>query len=269
MGQVFKGTPPITLLSPSFAGTLPEYVVLTNGGAANTFGAWAQLGTLPPYKTNRLLLSGRPYTANSDFPGLINIGVGASGSQAVLVSSLLCNAFAANEAGPTNYILPIKMPPNQAIWAQYAQDTANSYTFELGGYAYDEPGAMETEQIVPFVSVSTSSGIVPTISSTSGAWGPLTLVSSTPQVFKGYFFSIFPKSTNANQKFSIEILVNGTVVFPNFVVLTTNAGYQVMTSAQWGPFPCAIPAGSSVTCQGYYSESVSAATIQIGFYGLA
>jgi len=269
MGQGLRGTTPITLVSSSYAGSPPEYVVMTNSGTANTFGAWVQLGTLPPYKTNRLVLSGRPYNNNIGIPGLLNIGIGPSGSQTILIPNLVCNADGSYTSGPTNYTLPVKLPPNMDVWAQYAQNTTTSgYNFEIGGYVYNEPEGMETDLIVPFVDASNSSGIVITLAGSSGSWGPVTLVSSTPQNFRGYLFSIFPVGDLAFQVVSIEILVNGTVVFPNFVTLNSNGSSAITTSAQWGPFSCVIPAGSSVTCQGYYDQGASDSPIQVGFYGL-
>jgi len=269
LGQGFRGTTPITLVTSSYAGVTPEYVVMTNSGTANTFGAWVQLGTLPPYKTNRLVLSGRPYSNNSGLTGLINIGIGPSGSQTILIPNLVCNANGTYNAGPTNYTLPVKLPPNMDVWANYAQNTTTSgYNFEIGGYIYDEPEGMETDLIVPFVDASNSSGIIITLPESSGSWGPVTLVSSTSQNFRGYLFSIFPVGDVAFQVVSIEILVNGTVVFPNFVTLNSNGSASVTTSAQWGPFSCVIPAGSSVTCQGYYDQGVSDSSVQVGFYGL-
>ena len=269
MGQGFRGTTPITLVSSSYAGSSPEYVVMTNSGTANTFGAWVQLGTLPPYKTNRLVLGGRPYNNNTGLPGLINIGIGPSGSQTILIPNLVCNSADTFDSGPTNYTIPIKLPPNQALWAQYAQNTTTSgYNFEIGGYVYNEPEGMETDLIVPFVDASNSSGIVITLAGNSGSWGPVTLVSSTPQNFRGYLFSIFPAGETSYQSVSIEILVNGTVVFPNFVTLVSNGANEITTSAQWGPFSCVIPAGSSVTCQGYYGQGASGNDVQVGFYGL-
>jgi len=268
VSQGFRGTTPITLVSLNYTGTGSLYPVMYNSGTANTFGEWVQLGTLPPYKTNRLALNGRIGNATAYLPGLINIGIGPSPSQTILVPNLVCDA-SGGSSGPTNYTLPIKLPPNLAIWAQYAQNTTTSeQSYEIGGYVYNEPEGMETDLIVPFVDASNSSGIIITLYGNSGSWGPVTLVSSTPQNFRGYFFSIFPVGGASDQYFSTEILVNGTVVFPSFVTLNSASAGTIMTSAQYGPFSCVIPAGSSVTCQGYYYQGTIGNSIQVGFYGL-
>ena len=104
--------------------------------------------------------------------------------------------------------------------------------------------------------------------SASGSWGPVTITASSGQ-FKKYAFCIMPVGAPTYISASTEILLDGSTIFPELVTLITNGGSSVVTTpGQWGPFECDIPAGSTITMQGYAAVG-GALSFQIAFYGIS
>lgn len=256
---------PLTLLAPAYSGS-NEYTVISGSTTANAFGAWTQIGTSPPYKCNRIWLTGRPYSSNTALPGLINIGIGPSGSQSIIIPNLVFDSIANYQGPPASWRFPTKIPANSAVWAQMAQNSTTSYNFEIGGLCWND-NTDDGGIITSYVDSSTSSGIQVAVSA-SGSWGPVTITSSSGQ-FKRYAFSITQVGDPVYMSVSSEILVNGISIFPALVTFISNGGSAVCTTpGQWGPFECDIPAGSTITMQGYVLVG-GALSFQIAFYGIS
>ena len=256
---------PLTLLAPAYSGG-SEYTVINGSTTANAFGSWVQIGTSPPYKCNRIWLTGRPYSNNLPLPGLINIGIGPSGSQEIILPNLMFDSIQDYQGPPTSWRFPVKIPSNSAIWAQMAQNSTTSYNFEIGGLCWND-NTDDGGIITSYVDSSTSSGIQVAVSA-SGSWGPVTITASSGQ-FKKYAFCIMPVGAPTYISASTEILLDGNTIFPELVTLITNGGSNVVTTpGQWGPFECDIPAGSTITMQGYASVGGSL-SFQIAFYGIS
>ena len=261
---------PITLLAPAFS-NYPEYTVITtanSGGTtvANTFGAWTQIGTSPPYKCNRIWLTGRPNNNNTALPGLVNIGIGPSGSQKIILPNLVFNSMQDFDGPPVSWNFPTKIPQSMDIWAQMAQDSSTTYNFEVGGICWND-NTDDSGIVTSYADISTSSGIQVSVSG-SGSWGPVTITSSSGQ-FKRYAFSILPVGQPTYMSISTEILLNGDAIFPALVTFIGNGGINVTTTpGLWGPFECDIPAGSTITMQGYAATGGSV-SFQIAFYGIS
>ena len=255
---------PLTLLAPAYSGS-NEYTIINGSTTANAFGAWTQIGTSPPYKCNRIWLTGRPDSSNTALPGLINTGIGPSGSQTIILPNLMFNSEGNYNGAPFSVNFPVKIPPNSAIWAQMAQNSTTAYNFEIGGVCWND-NTNEEGVVTSYVDPSTSSGIQVAISA-SGSWGPVTITSSSGQ-FRKYAFSIMPVGNPTYFTVSSEILLNGNSIFPPLVTFLSNGGDSVNSSPPlWGPFECDIPAGSTITMQGYVSVG-GALSFQIAFYGI-
>ena len=256
---------PLTLLAPAYSGS-NEYTVISGSTTANAFGAWTQIGTSPPYKCNRIWLTGRPDSSNTGLPGLINVGIGPSGSQSIILPNLVFDSIANYQGPPASWRFPVNIPPNMDVWAQMAQNTTTSYNFEIGGVCWNnnkDDGGIVTS----YADTSTSSGIQVAVSA-SGSWGPVTITSSSGQ-FKRYAFSLTPVGGPSYMSVSSEILVNGVSIFPALVTLIYNGGSAVITTpGLWGPFECDVPAGSTITMQGYAAVG-GALSFQIAFYGIS
>ena len=256
---------PLTLLAPAYSGS-NEYTVISGSTTANAFGAWTQIGTSPPYKCNRIFLTGRPDSSNTGLPGLINIGIGPSGSQSIILPNLVFDSIANYQGPPASWRFPVNIPPNMDVWAQMAQNTTTSYDFEIGGICWND-NKDDGGIVTSYVDTSTSSGIQVAVSA-SGSWGPVTITSSSGQ-FKRYAFSLTPVGGPGYMTVSSEILVNGVSIFPALVTLITNGGSAVITTpGLWGPFECDVLAGSTITMQGYTAVG-GALSFQIAFYGIS
>lgn len=260
------GMSPLTVLAPAY-NTSNEYAVITTVTTANTFGPWTQIGTLPPYKTNRLFLTGRPFSGNTSQSGMINIGIGPPGSQVVVVPYMLANAITEYGGPPLNYLWPIKLPPGMAVWAQYATPGTAADNFEIGGYVWQEPDGWECTSITPYVDSAASQGFSFDITA-DGAWGPVTITSSSSR-HKKYAFSFTTLGEPGSWISAwLEILMGSQVLFQKFCALISNGGNStICTPTFYGPFDCDIPAGQTITAQGD-AHIGAACSVQIAFYGM-
>lgn len=74
-------------LGLNLSGTTASTYV-TSGSTANTLGSWVSLGTSPAWSTNQLTLVLRTESTNNYGQVLFNIGIGASGSQIVVIPNI-------------------------------------------------------------------------------------------------------------------------------------------------------------------------------------
>jgi hypothetical protein len=108
---------------------------LTKSAAANTKSAWFSLGTVTTDCFAILLRVGYLNNSGTDHGVLHDIGIGASGSQTVLISNIVQGQPAGTAL--TNFVLfqhvlPLAFPAGTQIWIRSSVDVASS-TPHLGG----------------------------------------------------------------------------------------------------------------------------------------
>lgn len=87
-----------------------------NSGAANTKGSWTELITSTAYTSYGLFYTDRSSKAqnSNNFGGLIDVGIGGSGSESVIVPNLVTGF---NQGG-NSFFLPILIPAGSRISAR-------------------------------------------------------------------------------------------------------------------------------------------------------
>lgn len=239
---------------------------VTSSATANTKGSWTQLDASTAFDASTLLLW--IVVQFQDTLYLLDVGIGAPGSEQVIASNLLIS----QSVGVTSdIILPIAIPAGSRI-AIRSQDNFGSSSLYVtgmliaGGWANDPP-----YQTVTAYGVSTASSTGITVDAgatvnTKGAWTQI--VASTTTTMKAMLVSAIRNtpgtaaSADYSQITDIGVGPSGSeqVVVPNlrYFCSTMTGGVQTPYTAGSGtlsglstlfprivqPIPCDIPSGS-------------------------
>jgi hypothetical protein len=131
----------MTLFTPSRgAGSLQSHVTATTNetatfaisvtahASANTIGAWVELIAATTYESGGIMvqLAGLQTTATTNQRCLVDIGIGAAGSEVVIIPTLTCGNvadFGAASATGVSYFFPLHIPSGVRIAARCQAST--------------------------------------------------------------------------------------------------------------------------------------------------
>lgn len=270
----------------------PAGTTVTSNATANTKGSWIQLDASTAFDSTALLLA--IDLQYSDTLYLFDIGVGASGSEQVLIPNLLVVASAGIS---TQLLLPIGIPAGSRIAAR-AQDNFGGSPGYLSGTLFAR-GFYNTSPLQNFTAYgpnTTTSGGVSVdpgaTANTKSAWVQLT--ASTTSVHKALMLSAIRPNpgtlVTANYAQLIDIGVGasgseqvlaqnlrmecstqtGGVATPYTPGSGTLSGFAALQPGYIPPIFCDIPAGSRLAVR-HSSSSVQATdrTSAYAIYGLS
>lgn len=222
---------------------------LTSSGDTNTLSAWAQLGTTSFSYTGLHL---QVYATATRL--MVDLGVGTSGAERVLVSQLpFESSAAAGMAG--NLFLPLAVPEGTGVFARQrclsaSQKGGINVTGIAGEWKTALPAGLAYAELVNSFNTSNtiiSSGIATASgsASTDSAWAEIT--ASTTRAYCALSVGISPAGdgsrTLGHAAVDIAVGASGSEV----VILSDVATYfeynRVQNVSFAGPFPLAIPAG--------------------------
>ena len=117
-------------------------VVVDPGGTANTKGAWAEIeaATANPMKILNVAIGNRQNLSRADANWLIDLGIGAGGSETVVIPDFYINADSnATCMRPTNTWFPVAIPEGVrlAVRAQCSINDATNRLFDVLLYGVD------------------------------------------------------------------------------------------------------------------------------------
>lgn len=223
------------------------FATVTSGWTANTLGSWVELTPGLPYAVDSLDVSLFTGTVNSDM--LVDIGIGASGSEVVLVNSLY-NALGTDAARCSQYRLPIKLPAGTRIAARSRSNVANNAVGVVIYATASETMTVPGSSVVATYGATTGSSRGTSLDSggtanTYGAWTQIT--AST--LYESRWISIGVASganyslTDADRLLDIGIGESGSeVALLEGLYMRDNSGADVLIPGVW-TFDVAIPQG--------------------------
>jgi hypothetical protein len=160
-------------------------VTITADASSHVKGGWSQLIASTAGNASYIVVEvGGNSTAATDNSGLLDIGVGASGSETAIIENVPINGATAGVARCVfAFGVPIKIASGTRIAARF-QSLVSSKTatvlvrvFDMGDYAY-APTAVDT------IGAATASSSGTSMSGASGTWVQMT--SSTANAYKGF-----------------------------------------------------------------------------------
>ena len=173
---------------------IDEYpgLTITSGASAHTLGAWVELTPGLPWPADAIDVS--MHTAANDDPwtGLVDIGIGAAGSETVIVPELLFGAWSFRQ---NHGIASIggRIPAGVRVAARWRSSLAN-YARRVGVRFHGATGLYPVGGRVTAHStnLATSSGVL--VSSTYGSDTIVELVASAPAAVRQLMIRTVPAS---------------------------------------------------------------------------
>jgi hypothetical protein len=258
-------------IGASYAAYNPIGTVLTPGGTAGTKGAWAQIGSATTSDAALLVVKlSVGFVTSSAKVATFDIGIGASGSQVVLINNVVLSGYGSYSADLKVLPIPLQLPSGTAIWARCSVDSvATGGSYESASVSTFDAGqtnllAFQAIDTIGFVA-GTSGGTA--VSGTSGSKGSyVQLISATTEDYYGliinydcqgnqlgYFLSDVSVGSSGNEK----------IIIADDVTNLTQAG-QITHSCLYDVF---IPAGTRISARAA-TNAGSSSNIGVSLLGI-
>lgn len=272
---------------PALQGSRQEsslLVTVTASGSANAKGSWTELIATTGFQATGIAVFGRWSTVAG---GILDIGIGAAGSEQVLVPNLRFNAKmdSTSTAGHTpagmSPVFPISVPAGSRISARL-QSAAASATQSVrvvllgGGFLPGEPQGKVTDYGVGGVGASFGTQITPSATAnTYGSWVQLSSGISAPinalVIALGDQNSTGPGDGNwlidvGVGAASSEVAVLSGLPFSWWLGATGSPcgiGPQML-----GPFPVSIPSGARLSARTQSTRTSPSLAPDVVVYGI-
>lgn len=230
-------------------------VAVTAAATANTKGAWAELTPATGRDAVGLLINiGRGHTASADF--LVDIGVGASGSEAVTVPNLKGDN-GSNLLGPGTVYVPIGVPAGTRLSARCQCTSASGVSrvqvvAVYGSWVAQPPLSVVTD----YGTASATSGGVSVdaggVANTKGSYSQI--VASTSRACKAIIVGIGNQnnSSRTNADFLLDLAIGAAaseIIIVADLHLEASANDDAMRPVYVGPIPLSIPAGTRIAAR--------------------
>ena len=243
---------------------------VTSGTTANTLGSWVSLGTSPAWPTNKLTLVLRTESTSNYGQALFNIGIGASGSQVVVISNVTMSMVGQYHTTLGGYTFPLFLPPNTEVWIQ-SQDSVGGTTFGASVEVEFDEGWPATGMEITTVGAdtATSSGTIITSGASTNTLYTVSLFTTPAQPLRG---GLFVASTfNSADYFSMLwriVTSTGSVPLTPYKRFIYNGGLDstgLMGSAHLSGKR--IPPSTALDFQYQFGTNGSAFPINVALYG--
>jgi len=236
--------------------------LLTASASTNTKGSWSQLGSALSFDVSLIHLT--LYTTTAARNIILDIGIGASGSQQVLMSNLYFRPTGSTDS-QLDIILPMDIPTGSVLWGRAQSNTASSaVTFvKINGYSGGfVQGAGHSGGDGIGITLGSSVGTTLTASAAGNTKGSYAqLIASTARDYSGLIVLAYGQSAT-EYLMDIAIGASGSeqVIMPNVMLgIASMAGFYI---------PLAVPSGTRVAarCQCAAAAADTIVMSAVGMY---
>lgn len=263
----------------SRSATSVAYTNVVSGGTAHTKGNWAQITASAPIDVKYLFLRGNTTAATgAATPFLMDIGVGAAGSELVVFPNLDCGFTPGNWSA----IVPVDIPAGTRIAARMqglTTGTTFQVVFDMIGEVDIAGGPAGVAQWVAYGADTANSRGTAVTPGNSGAWGSWTQLGTT-STEHDYWIARADMGANSNTtainyRCQLAFAVNATeatacvtsgthLELPQAFAVTTS---EVLNQYHFDfdPDYAPAPAGIGIWCRA--AASGTAQTIYVAAYG--
>lgn len=248
--------------------------IVTASATANTKGAYTQITASTPTDADWILVSLNLVGASNIYTAAIDIAIGPSGSELVVVPNLMTFTRSL-EAGNQWYMIPCSIPAGTRIAARCQSSLASSQasvqvtTFQGNFADGSASGLIDAVGFIP----TTTLGTAPTAGvNAQGSYTQLT--AATANDYKGFFLGFdFQNATFGSVSYyhllNLAIGPSGSekVILPNLSLTVWATNSNNLTPSNSTFFPIQIPAGTRIAVSDSVSTSGSPA-IGVTLYGV-
>jgi hypothetical protein len=240
-------------------GGLSTYGLVVTSGAANTKGSWVPFMAALPFDVVGFYIIPINNSANAGY--MIDVGVGGSGSEQVLIPNFHISPPRANQLGQAAY-MPIRIKKGTRVACRTMSDSASATAtiglqFVHAGIASD-PGFSRAVQVGAVTASTSGTAVNPGgTAHTKSTWANL---GTAPHNFKAIMLSIVFNNaamTKCFWKLDVGIGSGPTIVIPDLLI--TALTDQAKQEYWWFP----IKVKSGVAIQMRASCSITDATDRV------
>lgn len=259
------------------APTSSRGIVAGLGSAAK--GSWAELIASTSQPTSALLVTASRASQSTERL-LLDIGVGAAGSEIVVAGNLLAMSSVVIP-GCAAWRFPVSIPAGSRISARGLIAISGSDWYVSAICIPDALGSFAPAGLIDDIGVDISgvSGTSVTPSSTANTKGSYSqLAASSSRNYRGFFLSIVGNSstsggTNSIPRVTLDIAIGAAgsekIILPDFQLGTsTNSSYTPYCNWHGKFFPIPIPKGSRIAARSQSNQTNNSGTINMILHGV-
>lgn len=230
-------------------------ITITAAGAANTKGAWTTLLAATAAQADAIALS-FVITSTGARDYLVDLGIGAAGSEVVIVPNVLVSNSTASFIG-VSALLPIRLAAGVRLAAR-CQSSAGAATLQVsgqlfaGGWPLANAATVCTAYGVSTGSTRGTSVDPGAVINTKGAYSQLTAATTAACTAVVVAIGSQQNGVRTNANHLVDIATGGagaeTVVIPNLVLVQDSVD-DVVKPQLFGPFPLAIATATRIAAR--------------------
>lgn len=251
----------------------PGAFLETSGGvnvsasaSTNTKGAWTQMIASTANECAFIMVQGGAIIATTG--ALLDIGVGAAGSEVVIVPNILVGATARsggqNFAGMGLNIIPIRIPRGSRVAARVQATVGSTLSRTTVTLFGQQPSSMTSPRNVANMGSNTATSRAVAVTA-NNTWTEIT--SSTPQAFAGLIPSIQPNdqtTQNDTERLEVGIGASGAEVAIGACLFGCSSG-GVLLAGTFQPIWRRIQAGTRLSVR---SATAGTTNIDVALLGI-
>ncbi len=244
---------------------------VTPSATANTKGNWAQLTASTANDACMIVV-----LVEDDNGGAINysidIGVGAGGSEKILVADLMISTNANSQPVSNFYMLPVQIPSGTRVAARTQASGASQAAINVAVYIADGAftqleGAAGVDTI-GFTAATTSGTAVTSGNAVKGSYAQLS--ASTAKDYVGLMFAMDYQGSSVihNQSWLADIAVGAggseNIIIPNYYMRSNTQSIFNPSTSEY--FPIQIPSGTAISAR--LQSNFAAVAVGMTAYGV-
>jgi len=250
----------------------PNYLEVTASGTINTKGSWEELFSSTAGAASYLTIYLRNFSGGTDTASLVDIGIGAAGSEQVVMPNLL-GGFHHHLSGSVQ--LPFHIPSGVRVAARAQAAVASRNT----GLCIDvyggepAPGLSVFSKMVDYGTVTGTSGgtlVAPSaVAGTKGSWVQLTSSTST----RIDALMVMTQGSTSNQTagiYTVDIGIGAaaseTIIVPDYMARFSSGEEQLAVNPLI-PLSFNIPSGVRLAARAA-ADTALMQDIEVAVYGL-
>lgn len=243
---------------------------VATSASTNTKGSWTQLIAATASDCVLALIT---LTQINAVNIAVDIGIGASGSEVVVIPNIVCAVNNSNFGnGSWSVLVPLNIPAGTRVAARSASNAASQtshVSMVLLDGSFDQAEGISGFDAIGFVSGSTVGTAVAPTSGSKGAW--VQLISATAKDYAGFFICADWNGATGNSgsvDFDIGIGASGSekVIVPDICIGTpSTSSYINMTYPIIPYLPIEIPVGMRIAARA--AATVASYPFNLTLYG--
>lgn len=247
---------------------------VTASASGDTKGSWTQLTASTDFDANWIIVQ-FPYNEWGGDPFLVDIGIGGSGSEQVIIPDLQVYAATPSPYVNDRYMFPVFIPRGSRLSARCQENFASSAYLDVAVQliAGNATAAGVASLVSAYGSTTNSQGTTVDpggSANTKGSWVQITAATTRSHNWLTFAAMNYDGFFSASLRWLVDIGIGGSgseqVLIPNLALCGT--ALNDMPERQVQGFPVSVPAGERLAVRAQCSATTAGdRVLQVKLYG--